>query len=61
MNLTQPQHAVIIPKASLLEKDKWGNWVIYKEYNAAMLAEAVCNMPALPMCDCSSITAFGSA
>ena len=27
---------------SLLEKDKWGNWVISKEYNAAMLAEAVC-------------------
>ena len=25
---------------SLLEKDKWGNWVISKEYNAAMLAEA---------------------
>ncbi|MDR1281339.1 MAG: site-specific DNA-methyltransferase [Opitutaceae bacterium] len=27
---------------SLLEKDKWGQWVISKEYNAAMLAEAVC-------------------
>ena len=27
---------------SLLEKDKYGNWVISKEYNAAMLAEAVC-------------------
>jgi adenine-specific DNA-methyltransferase len=26
---------------SLLEKDKWGNWVINKQYNAAMLAEAV--------------------
>ena len=26
---------------SLLEKDKWGNWVISKEYNAAMLAEAL--------------------
>jgi adenine-specific DNA-methyltransferase len=26
---------------SLLEKDKWGNWVISKEFNAAMLAEAV--------------------
>ncbi len=23
---------------SLLEKDKWGNWVINQEYNAAMLA-----------------------
>lgn len=27
---------------SLLEKDAWGNWVISKEYNAAMLAEAMC-------------------
>lgn len=27
---------------SLLEKDRFGNWVISKEYNAAMLAEAVC-------------------
>ena len=29
---------------SLLEKDKWGNWIINKEYNAAMLAEAVCKL-----------------
>jgi adenine-specific DNA-methyltransferase len=29
---------------SLLEKDKWGNWVINKEYNAAMLTEAVCKL-----------------
>ena len=29
---------------SLLEKDKWGNWVVSKEYNAAMLAEAVCKL-----------------
>ena len=29
---------------SLLEKDKWGNWVINREYNAAMLAEAVCKL-----------------
>jgi adenine-specific DNA-methyltransferase len=29
---------------SLLEKDRWGNWVINKEYNAAMLAEAVCKI-----------------
>ncbi len=29
---------------SLLDKDKWGNWVINKEYNAAMLAEAVCKV-----------------
>lgn len=27
---------------SLLEKDKYGNWVISKQYNAAMLAEALC-------------------
>lgn len=27
---------------SLLEKDQWGNWVIRKEYNAEMLAEAMC-------------------
>ncbi len=27
---------------SLLKKDDWGNWVINKEYNAEMLAEAVC-------------------
>lgn len=29
---------------SLLEKDKWGNWVVSKQYNPAMLAEAVCKM-----------------
>ncbi|MCF8003149.1 MAG: site-specific DNA-methyltransferase [Chromatiaceae bacterium] len=29
---------------SLLEKDKWNNWVISKDYNAAMLAEAVCKL-----------------
>jgi adenine-specific DNA-methyltransferase len=29
---------------SLLEKDKWGNWVISKAYNAAMLAEALCKL-----------------
>lgn len=29
---------------SLLEKDKWGNWVINKAYNAAMLAEALCKL-----------------
>jgi adenine-specific DNA-methyltransferase len=29
---------------SLLEKDKWNNWVISKEFNAAMLAEAVCKL-----------------
>jgi adenine-specific DNA-methyltransferase len=29
---------------SLLEKDKWGNWVISKAYNAGMLAEALCKL-----------------
>lgn len=29
---------------SLLEKDRWGNWIINKQYNAAMLAEAVCKL-----------------
>ena len=29
---------------SLLEKDKWDNWVINKAYNAAMLAEALCKL-----------------
>jgi adenine-specific DNA-methyltransferase len=29
---------------SLLEKDKWDNWVISKEYKAAMLAEAICKL-----------------
>lgn len=30
--------------SSLLEKDRWGNWVIAKVYNPAMLAEAVCKL-----------------
>src|SRR6266851_3220557 len=29
---------------SLLGKDHWGNWVIAKPYNAAMLAEAMCKL-----------------
>ncbi|MEW8488603.1 MAG: site-specific DNA-methyltransferase [Candidatus Thiodiazotropha endolucinida] len=29
---------------SLLEKDQWDNWVINKEYNAEMLAEAICKL-----------------
>lgn len=29
---------------SLLEKDRWDNWVIAKDYNSAMLAEAVCKL-----------------
>ncbi len=27
---------------SLLERDGWGNWIVSKNYNAAMLAEAMC-------------------
>jgi adenine-specific DNA-methyltransferase len=29
---------------SLLQQDKWGNWVINKAYNAAMLTEALCKL-----------------
>jgi len=29
---------------SLLEKDQWGQWVINKDFNPAMLAEAVCKL-----------------
>ena len=29
---------------SLLEKDKWGNWVISHDYNATMLTEALCKL-----------------
>jgi adenine-specific DNA-methyltransferase len=29
---------------SLLERDRWGNWVISRTYNAAMLSEAVCKL-----------------
>ena len=29
---------------SLLEKDRWGNWIIAAPYNPAMLAEAVCKL-----------------
>lgn len=29
---------------SLLEQDKWGNWVINKVYNAAILSEALCKL-----------------
>ena len=29
---------------SLLEKDKWGNWVVNKSYNPEMLAQAVCKL-----------------
>lgn len=29
---------------SLLEKDKWGNWIVTKDYKPEMLAEAVCKL-----------------
>lgn len=29
---------------SLMEQDRWGNWVVNKNYNPAMLAEAVCKL-----------------
>lgn len=29
---------------SLLERDKFGNWIISKQFNAAMLAEAMCKL-----------------
>jgi adenine-specific DNA-methyltransferase len=29
---------------SLLEKDRWGNWIISNDYNPAMLTEAVCKL-----------------
>jgi adenine-specific DNA-methyltransferase len=29
---------------SLLEKDGWGNWVVSKQHNPAMLAEAMCKL-----------------
>ena len=29
---------------SLLERDRWDNWIINKEYNAAMLSEALCKI-----------------
>ena len=29
---------------SLLERDKWGNWIISPQYNAPMLAEAMCKL-----------------
>lgn len=29
---------------SLLQKDRWGNWVVNRQYNPAMLAEALCKL-----------------
>ncbi|MDO9140467.1 MAG: site-specific DNA-methyltransferase, partial [Methylobacter sp.] len=30
--------------SSLMEQDRWGNWVVNKNYNPAMLAEALCKL-----------------
>lgn len=30
--------------SSLLERDKWGNWIISRSYNAPMLSEALCKL-----------------
>lgn len=40
---------------SLLEKDKWDNWVINKEYDATMLAEAVCKLEGFTFAPSDSI------
>jgi len=29
---------------SLMEQDRWGNWVINKQYNATMLTQAICKL-----------------
>jgi len=29
---------------SLLQQDRWGNWVVNRDYNAEMLAEAICKL-----------------
>lgn len=29
---------------SLMEKDKWGNWIISQQFNAALLAQALCKL-----------------
>jgi len=34
---------------SLLRQDAYGQWVINKEYNAEMLAQALCKLEASPM------------
>jgi len=40
---------------SLLEKDKWGNWIINKAYNPSMLAEALCKLEGFDFCPSDSI------
>ena len=34
---------------SLLEKDNWGNWIVSKDFNAEMLAEAMCKLEGLQL------------
>lgn len=41
---------------SLLERDKWGNWVINKDYNAAMLAEALCKLEGFTYAPSDTVT-----
>lgn len=35
---------------SLLQQDRWGQWVINKEYNAEMLAAAICKLEGFTYC-----------
>ncbi|WP_375674457.1 DNA methyltransferase [Bartonella sp. CL100XZDX] len=35
---------------SLLQKDPWGQWIISREYNAAMLSEAMCKQYGIYLC-----------
>ena len=49
LSLRDPQRASLellarVTAALALEKDTWGNWVISADYNAEMLAEAVCKI-----------------
>jgi adenine-specific DNA-methyltransferase len=40
---------------SLLQKDRWDNWVVSKQYNAAMLAEALCKLEAFSYAPSDSV------
>jgi adenine-specific DNA-methyltransferase len=40
---------------SLLERDRWGNWVVNKAYNAGMLAEALCKLEAFDYAPSDSV------
>jgi adenine-specific DNA-methyltransferase len=35
---------------SLLKEDKWGNWIINKEFNPEMLTEAICKLEGFTYC-----------